>query len=53
MSGKGGRLVAYPLHQIAVAGDDVGMMIYDVITKPRSEHSLCQCHADRGSNTLP
>ena len=52
MPGKVDCLVADPLHQAAVTGDDIGEMV-DQIAKARLAQPFRQRHADGGGNALP
>ena len=51
MAGDGDRLLADPLHEIAVGGQHVGAMVDDV-AELGGEHPLGQRHADRHAETL-
>ena len=46
------RLVADALHQAAVAGDDVDVVVDDVAAEARVQHALRDRHADRVGETL-
>ena len=46
MAGQRNRLVADAFHQAAVAGDDVGVVVDDVVAEPRVQQTLRQRHAD-------
>ncbi len=53
MIGKRGRLVADPFHQVAVAGDDVSVVINDLFAELGRQHPLGERHADRIADPLP
>ena len=53
MSGQRNRLVAEALHQAAVAGDHVGIVIDEIVAEARIHQTFGQRHADRGCNALP
>ncbi len=46
------RLVADAFHQAAVAGDDVGVVVDDVVAEPRIQQALGERHADRVGEAL-
>ena len=52
MAGEADRLMADAFHQVAVRGDDIGMMIDNVIAEARGEVALGHCHADGRRNAL-
>ena len=52
MAGDADRFLAHAFHQVAVGGDDVGVVIDDA-RKARGHHALGDRHADRGRNPLP
>ena len=52
MSGEVDGLVAHALHQAAVAGDHVGVVV-DEAGIARGQRLLGDRHADRGRETLP
>ncbi len=52
MAGQRGRLVADALHQAAVAGDDVGMVVDQLGTEARGQMPLRQRHPDRIGQAL-
>ena len=52
MAGDGDRLLADALHEIAVGGEHVGVMIDDR-REMRGQHPLGERHADRGRDPLP
>ena len=47
MPGEGGGLVADALHQVAVAGDDVSVVINDLVAELGRQQPLGDRHADR------
>ena len=53
MAGQRNRLVTDALHQAAVAGDHIGLVIDDVVAEPLVHQPLGQRHADRGGKALP
>ena len=53
MAGERGRLVADPFHQVAIAGDDVSVVIDDLIAELGRQHPLGERHADRIADPLP
>ena len=52
MAGERDRLVADPLHQAAVAAEDVGVVIDDLVAELRGQHALGERHADRVADAL-
>ncbi len=52
MAGDGDRLLADALHQVAVRGEHIGVMVDDA-WELRSQHPLGDRHADRGRDALP
>ena len=50
--GEVDRLVADAFHQAAVAGDDIGVMVHQVVAEAGVHHPLGQRHADRGRDAL-
>ena len=52
MAGDADRLLAHAFHQVAVGGDDIGMVVDDA-GETRGQHPLRDRHADRGRNPLP
>ena len=53
MAGKVDRLVADALHQAAVAGDDVGVVVDEVVAEAGIQHALGERHADGVGEPLP
>ena len=45
MPGKRDRLLAYALHQIAVRGEHISVVVHDLAPKHRTEMPLGNCHA--------
>ncbi len=52
MAGQRGGLVADALHQAAVAGDDVGVVVDQLVAEAGGEMALGQRHADRVGEAL-
>ena len=52
MAGEIDRLLADAFHQAAVAGDDVGVVIDEVVAEARGHRALGDRHADRRRQTL-
>ena len=52
MAGKRDRLLADALHQVAVGGEDVGVMVDERVAELGVEHALGERHADRRRNAL-
>ena len=52
MPGQPDRLVADALHQTAVAGDDIGVVIDQIVAEPRIQQALGHRHADRVGEAL-
>ena len=52
MPGQRNRLVAQALHQAAITGDDIGVVIHEIITEARIQQPFGQRHADRRRNAL-
>ena len=52
MPGEPDRLVADAFHQIAVAGDDIGLVIDQLVAEARIQHALGQRHADGSRDAL-
>ena len=46
MAGQGDRFLADAFHQAAVAGDDIGVMIDQIVAETGSQHAFGQRHAD-------
>ena len=53
MSGQRNRFVAEALHQAAVAGDHIGIVIDEIVAETRIQQAFGQRHADRRRNALP
>ena len=53
MPGQRNRFVAETLHQAAVAGDDISIVIDELVAEARVDQALRQRHADRGGDPLP
>ena len=53
MPGQRNRFVAEALHQAAVAGDDIGIVIDEIVAEARVQQALRQRHADRRGDALP
>ena len=53
MPGQRNRFVAEALHQAAVAGDHIGIVIDEIVAEARIHQPLGQRHADRRRNALP
>ena len=53
MTGERGRLVADPFHHVAVARDDVSVVIDDLFAELGRQHPLGERHADRIADPLP
>ncbi len=53
MAGEMDRLMADALHQVAVAGDDIGLVVDEVVAEARVQDALGQRHADRIGDALP
>src|SRR5437667_368980 len=51
-TGEGSRLVADAFHQVAIAGEDIGVMVDDLIAELRRQHPLGERHADRIADPL-
>ena len=52
MTGEADRLLRHALHQTAVAGDDIGVVLDQVGAESRVPQALAKCHADRGCDAL-
>ena len=52
VTGEADRLVADAFHQIAVGGDDIGVVIDEIIAEARRENALGERHADGGRDAL-
>ncbi len=52
MAGEVDGLMAQSLHQTAVAGDDVSIVVHKVVAKPRRREALGDRHADRRREAL-
>ena len=52
MAGKINRLVTDPLHQAAVAGDHIGVVIDEVIAETRIQHAFAESHTHGGCDSL-
>src|SRR6476659_1548588 len=55
MSCKRGRFMRHAFHQIAVAGDEIRVMVDDLMIRPieeRAEQRFTNCHPDRIAESL-
>ena len=53
MTGKGDGFLRNAFHQIAVGGENIGVMIDEVVGEVRCHDAFAECEADGGCKSLP
>ena len=52
MAGQTNGFMAHTFHQITIGGDDIGVMVYDIVSKSSIEQALGERHSNRRRQPL-